>query len=75
VLRLNGPTTIVAVRGSLNAPAAGSGPSFTVAVQDPATAALASGGRMVRDQFAPRWWTLADAAGNEVDIATVKDRD
>jgi hypothetical protein len=30
---------------------------------------------MVRDQFAPRWWTLADAAGNEVDIATVKDRD
>ena len=38
-------------------------------------AALAAGGRMVRDQFAPRWWTLADAAGNEVDIATVKDRD
>ena len=38
-------------------------------------AALAAGGRMVRDQFAPRWWTLADAAGNELDIATVKDRD
>ena len=38
-------------------------------------AALAAGGRMVRDQFAPSWWTLADAAGNEADIATVKDRD
>jgi hypothetical protein len=25
---------------------------------------------MVRDQFAPAWWTLADAAGNEIDIAT-----
>jgi 4a-hydroxytetrahydrobiopterin dehydratase len=33
-------------------------------------AALAAGGRMVRDEFAPSWWTLADAAGNEVDIAT-----
>jgi 4a-hydroxytetrahydrobiopterin dehydratase len=32
--------------------------------------ALAAGGRMVRDQFAPSWWTLADAAGNEADIAT-----
>ncbi len=38
-------------------------------------AALAAGGRMVRDGFAPRWWTLADAAGNEIDIATVKGRD
>jgi 4a-hydroxytetrahydrobiopterin dehydratase len=38
-------------------------------------AALAAGGRMVRDEFAPSWWTLADAAGNEVDIATVKGRD
>jgi hypothetical protein len=26
-------------------------------------AALAAGGRMVRDEFAPAWWTLADAAG------------
>ena len=33
-------------------------------------AALAAGGRMVRDEFAPSWWTLADAAGNEVDICT-----
>jgi 4a-hydroxytetrahydrobiopterin dehydratase len=38
-------------------------------------AALAAGGRMVRDQFAPAWWTLADAAGNEADISTVKSRD
>jgi 4a-hydroxytetrahydrobiopterin dehydratase len=38
-------------------------------------AALAAGGRMVRDQFAPSWWTLADAAGNEADIATVLNRD
>lgn len=37
-------------------------------------AALAAGGRLVRDEFAPSWWTLADAAGNEVDIATVKGR-
>ncbi|HET6615072.1 MAG TPA: VOC family protein [Dehalococcoidia bacterium] len=33
-------------------------------------AAQAAGGRMVRDQFAPAWWTLADAAGNEIDIAS-----
>ena len=39
------------------------------------TAALAAGGRMVRDEFAPSWWTLADAAGNEADIATTRGRD
>jgi len=33
-------------------------------------AALAAGGRLVRDEFAPAWWTLADAVGNECDIAT-----
>jgi 4a-hydroxytetrahydrobiopterin dehydratase len=38
-------------------------------------AALAAGGRMVRDEFAPSWWTLADAAGNEADIATTMGRD
>jgi len=38
-------------------------------------AALAAGGRMVRDEFAPSWWTLADAAGNEADIATTRGRD
>jgi 4a-hydroxytetrahydrobiopterin dehydratase len=37
-------------------------------------AALAAGGHVVRDQ-APAWWTLADAAGNEIDIATIKSRD
>ena len=38
-------------------------------------AALAAGGQMVRDEFAPSWWTLADAAGNEADIATAKGRE
>lgn len=38
-------------------------------------AALASGGRMVRDTFAPSWWTLADAAGNEVDVASLAGRE
>jgi 4a-hydroxytetrahydrobiopterin dehydratase len=38
-------------------------------------AALAAGGRLVRDEFAPAWWTLADAAGNEADICTTKGRD
>jgi 4a-hydroxytetrahydrobiopterin dehydratase len=38
-------------------------------------AALAAGGRMVRDKFAPSWWTLADASGNEADIATTMGRD
>ncbi len=38
-------------------------------------AALAAGGHMVRDHFAPMWWTLADAAGNEADIATTMGRE
>ena len=38
-------------------------------------AALAAGGRMVRDDYAPAWWTLADAAGNEVDVSTTHARD
>lgn len=38
-------------------------------------AALAAGGRMVRDEFAPAWWTLADAAGNEADICTAMARE
>jgi 4a-hydroxytetrahydrobiopterin dehydratase len=32
-------------------------------------AAPAAGGRMVSDAHAPDWWTLADAEGNEVDLA------
>ncbi len=38
-------------------------------------AALAAGGHLVRDAFAPAWWTLADSAGNEVDVSTVEGRD
>ena len=37
-------------------------------------AALAAGGHIVRDDFAPSWWTLADAAGNEVDISSIEGR-
>ena len=37
-------------------------------------AALAAGGHIVR-QNPPESWTLADAAGNEVDIATIEGRD
>jgi 4a-hydroxytetrahydrobiopterin dehydratase len=37
--------------------------------------ALVAGGRVVRDEFAPAWWTLADAAGNEADLATTMGRD
>jgi 4a-hydroxytetrahydrobiopterin dehydratase len=32
-------------------------------------AALAAGGRLVRDESASGWWTLADPEGNEVDVA------
>jgi 4a-hydroxytetrahydrobiopterin dehydratase len=38
-------------------------------------AALAAGGTMVNDKFAPSWWTLADPEGNEVDLATWVGRD
>jgi 4a-hydroxytetrahydrobiopterin dehydratase len=38
-------------------------------------AALAAGGRLVRDEYAPMWWTLADAAGNEADISTTTGRE
>lgn len=38
-------------------------------------AALAAGGRIVRDDHAPSWWTLADAAGNEADVSAVTGRD
>ncbi|WP_191839650.1 VOC family protein [Catellatospora chokoriensis] len=33
-------------------------------------AALAAGGRLVSDAYAPRWWVLADAEGNEACVAT-----
>jgi 4a-hydroxytetrahydrobiopterin dehydratase len=38
-------------------------------------AALAAGGHIVSDEHAPGWWTLADAEGNEVDVAPWPDRD
>jgi 4a-hydroxytetrahydrobiopterin dehydratase len=37
-------------------------------------AALAAGGHLVYDR-APAWWTLADSAGNQIDIASVRGRD
>jgi 4a-hydroxytetrahydrobiopterin dehydratase len=38
-------------------------------------AALAAGGHVVSEENAPGWWTLADAEGNEVDVASWPDRD
>ena len=38
-------------------------------------AAIAAGGHLVSDEHAPDWWTLADAEGNEVDVATLIGRD
>jgi 4a-hydroxytetrahydrobiopterin dehydratase len=38
-------------------------------------AALAAGGRLVSDNHAPTWWTLADPEGNEIDVATTLGRD
>jgi 4a-hydroxytetrahydrobiopterin dehydratase len=38
-------------------------------------AALAAGGHLVSDRFAPQWWTLADAEGNEVDVASMLGRE
>lgn len=38
-------------------------------VQGRIAAALAAGGHLVNDANAPNWWTLADAEGNEVDLA------
>ncbi len=67
---------------SMDSPRADGGGAIHIAVWVPpeqaearVEAALAAGGRMVRDQFAPTWWTLADAAGNEADIATITRRD
>lgn len=67
---------------AMDEPRPGGGGAIHVAVWVPhdvaearVAAALAAGGRMVRDEFAPSWWTLADSAGNEVDISTVLGRD
>jgi 4a-hydroxytetrahydrobiopterin dehydratase len=37
-------------------------------------AAIAAGGHLVSDEHAPEWWTLADAEGNEYDVATTMGR-
>jgi len=65
----------------MNEPRADGGGAIHIAVWLPfeeaearVRAALAAGGHLVRD-VAPMWWTLADAAGNEVDVATTKNRD
>jgi 4a-hydroxytetrahydrobiopterin dehydratase len=38
-------------------------------------AILAAGGKMLGDRYAPAWWSLIDAEGNVVDIATWQGRD
>jgi len=38
-------------------------------------AAIAAGGRLVTDKYAPAWWTLADPEGNLSDVATTTSRD
>lgn len=43
--------------------------------EDRIAAALEAGGHLVTDRYAPAWWTLADAEGNEVDVATWMGRD
>ena len=62
-------------------PRPGGGGAIHVAIWVPSeqaeariAAALAAGGRLVRDESAPSWWTLADAAGNEADICTMRGR-
>ena len=38
-------------------------------------AAIAAGGHVVTDKYAPAWWTLSDAEGNLADVATATSRD
>jgi 4a-hydroxytetrahydrobiopterin dehydratase len=66
----------------MNQPRADGGGAIHIGVWVPSgqaearvAAALSAGGRLVRDDFAPSWWTLADAAGNEADVATAAGRD
>lgn len=37
-------------------------------------AAVAAGGHLVTDEYAPSWWVLADAEGNEACVGTWLDR-
>ena len=66
----------------MDEPRPGGGGAIHVAVWVPAelaearvAAALEAGGHLVRDEFAPAWWTLADAAGNEADVANALPRE
>ena len=38
-------------------------------------AAVAAGGTVIFDKYAPAWWTLTDPEGNEADISTSMNRD
>jgi 4a-hydroxytetrahydrobiopterin dehydratase len=65
----------------MDEPRPGGGGAIHVAVWVPAelaearvAVALDAGGRLVRDN-GPAWWTLADAAGNEADVASALPRD
>ena len=67
---------------TMDAPRPDGGGAIHVAVWVPheqaearVASALAAGGRIVRDDHAPSWWTLADAMGNEADVATTMGRD
>lgn len=62
---------------TMDAPRADGGGAMHIALYVPydqaearLAAAIAAGGRVVHDEHAPAWWTLADAAGNQADIAT-----
>jgi 4a-hydroxytetrahydrobiopterin dehydratase len=66
---------------TMNEPRGDGGGAIHIAVWVPSeqaearvAAALAAGGHVVRDDYAPMWWTLADAAGNECDVSTIKNR-
>ncbi len=43
--------------------------------QERVDAVLAAGGRMLSDRYAPSYWSLIDAEGNVVDIATWQDHE
>ena len=38
-------------------------------------AAIAAGGRLVTDEYAPAFWVLADPEGNEACVCTWQDRE
>jgi 4a-hydroxytetrahydrobiopterin dehydratase len=38
-------------------------------------AAIEAGGHLVTDEYAPAWWVLADAEGNEACVGTWVGRD